>query len=394
MLVASTSRTDLSLALFLRFFHNKGAVAGTFTVVGLVALAIAIAFITNAVRRRRAKKFDREIADAAEEARKAPTDPDFFHPEDDFTSGYDGYSGGSRSVYTDHTHGTYSQQPLRPVESYGMSELNSGANDPYAVAGVGAGMAGMGAGAGMAAGNAGIGAAGLNRSRSTTAPYNAFAGPGAYPRSAPVQTENPFHDAPPMPANYPGTYGQGQPNSQAGLYEATGRGAAGASAAATGVNITRSSSRHQASLSRSGSRTLDYAADPYATTQYYPPQQQHPHAMSEPESPSLPMPGESDPYAGYATASPTRDVFAMSSSPEHEHDEEEDDEREMPRRAYENEHDIRASVGDEEDYGYGGGRRVLKVCFGSLSLSAHFLKHHLHRLRMSKPMSLKCALRT
>ena len=43
---------------FYRFFSNKGAVAGVFTVVGLVALALIIALATNVIRRRRAKKFD------------------------------------------------------------------------------------------------------------------------------------------------------------------------------------------------------------------------------------------------------------------------------------------------------------------------------------------------
>lgn len=328
-----------------------------FAVVGLVALVIAVAFITNAVRRRRAKKFDREIADAADEARKASADPSLFHQDEDFGGGYDTYSGGlarSRSVYTDHTHGTYSQQPLRPVESYGMSELNVAAGDPYAAAGVGGGMAGMGAALGGAAGNAGIGAAGLNRSRSTTAPYNAFAGPAGYPRPVPRETEDPFYDAPPMPTNFAAAYGQPPAHSQAGLFEATGLGAAGATAAATGVNLARGPSQHQANLSRSGSRTLDHAMDPYAATPYYPPQ---PPRSASP--PPMPFPGESDPYGGYATASPTHDTFVVSGSPEHEEGEEE--EEEPPYREYEHEHDVRDSMGDEADYGYGGGRRVLKV---------------------------------
>ena len=206
------------------FFHNKGAVAGVFTVVGLIALAIGIALVTNAVRRRRAKKFDREIDAAAEEARKAGANTDFFDGDDYNPAGYDNFSsslGRSRSVYTDGTHGTYSQQPLRAVESYGMTELHTG--DPYTAAGVGAAGAGAAAMA-DSAGNAGVGAAGLNRSRSTTAPYNAFAGPGAYPRPAPsTAPADPFYGAPPMPAGYPAAYSPPQ-NAQASLFEAAGLG--------------------------------------------------------------------------------------------------------------------------------------------------------------------------
>ncbi|KDQ24172.1 hypothetical protein PLEOSDRAFT_161848 [Pleurotus ostreatus PC15] len=52
------------------FFSNTGAVAGgrVFTVVGVAILAVVFALITNAVRKHRACKFDREIADAAAEA--------------------------------------------------------------------------------------------------------------------------------------------------------------------------------------------------------------------------------------------------------------------------------------------------------------------------------------
>lgn len=333
------------------FFHNKGAVAGVFTVVGIIALAIGIALVTNAVRRRRAKKFDREIDAAAEEARKAAANPDFFDGDDYNAAGYEDFNSNlarSRSVYTDGTHGTYSQQPLRPAESYGMSELHT--TDPYSAVGVGAG-AGAAAMA-ATAGNAGVGAAGLNRSRSSTAPYNAFAGPGAYPRPTQNTTEDPFYGSPQMPATYTSAYSPPQ-NNQASLFEATGLSGAGATAAATGVNLARGPSTHQRSTSRSGSTSLDHAADPYAQTQYYPPQP--PRAQSS-SPPHMPYPGDADPYAGYAAHSPTGDQFAVSSSPEHESDDEE-----APYRHFDDEHDLRASMGDEEDYGYGGGRRVLKV---------------------------------
>ncbi|EJD53995.1 hypothetical protein AURDEDRAFT_148747 [Auricularia subglabra TFB-10046 SS5] len=47
------------------FFANKGAVTGTFTVVGVIVAALALAFIMMAVRRRRAKQLDQEVAEAA-----------------------------------------------------------------------------------------------------------------------------------------------------------------------------------------------------------------------------------------------------------------------------------------------------------------------------------------
>lgn len=115
------------------FFHNKGAVAGVFTVVGLVALVLVVALATNAVRRRRAKKFDEEVAAAAAEASKTP-----HYPFDD---------------YDDDLSGSLSQPPLAPLggvggESYNMSEYPgpTGYGHSYntGVAAMGAGAAGVG----------------------------------------------------------------------------------------------------------------------------------------------------------------------------------------------------------------------------------------------------------
>lgn len=47
------------------FFANKGAVTGTFTVVGVIVAALALAFIMMAIRRRRTKRLDAEVAEAA-----------------------------------------------------------------------------------------------------------------------------------------------------------------------------------------------------------------------------------------------------------------------------------------------------------------------------------------
>jgi hypothetical protein len=42
-----------------------GAVAGVFTVVGLIVLAILVALLTNTIRPPLCQKFDREIVEAA-----------------------------------------------------------------------------------------------------------------------------------------------------------------------------------------------------------------------------------------------------------------------------------------------------------------------------------------
>ncbi|PSR70665.1 hypothetical protein PHLCEN_2v13470 [Hermanssonia centrifuga] len=340
------------------FFDNKGAVAGVFAVVGLIALVLLIALVTNAVRRRQAKKFDRDVAEAAAEAAaSARARPDF--DDDDFSY------GANRSVYTDVSHGTYSQQPLQHMESYNMTELPP--FDSYA----------------------GVGAANLNRSKSQTAPYNAFAGPGIRPGPSPPMPSppDPFYDSGvgmPMPNNtggYPGMYGQAQPyaDPQAGLLQAAGL--TGGAGIATGAVLARGPSHGpNSSLSRnksSGSRTLggisasDHQHETYAShyqpqPQGYPPQQYSPpQDQTYPLQNARPVSMTEDPYAGYTdepsphiSHSPRGEQFAVSSSPENESEGEEDGQY---RPYQDDEQHYRESLGDEEDYGYGGGRRVLKV---------------------------------
>ncbi len=50
------------------FFENKGAVIATFTVVGVAAIVFLAFLCSNLVRRRRARRFDQEVANAAAEA--------------------------------------------------------------------------------------------------------------------------------------------------------------------------------------------------------------------------------------------------------------------------------------------------------------------------------------
>ena len=98
------------------FFHNAGAVAGVFSVVGIIALVLIFILLTSFVRRRRARKFDREIDEAAAAAAAAQA-PDF--DDFDYTSGTGiGYGG----QYSETSHGTYNQPPLshdRPRNNLG-----------------------------------------------------------------------------------------------------------------------------------------------------------------------------------------------------------------------------------------------------------------------------------
>lgn len=339
------------------FFENKGAVAGVFTVVGLVALVLGIVFVTNAVRRRRARKFDQEIAEAAREAAHAGARPPDLDDDDDFAF-------GGRSVYTDGTHGAYAQAPLKHLETYNMSELPL-TSDP-----------------GYGAGHAGVGAAGLNRARSTNQPYNAFAGPpGAYqpaPPPAPVQGDV-YFEAPPMAnAGYPDAYQSRGPN--AGILDAAGLGG--------GAALARGPSQY---AQYGGARAMDGYGDSYAHAAY-PPQQPPPPPQPQWAAPQAavvqhfgeqqqqqqqqqhqpfdeqqhqysstqqrPVSGVGDAYGGYA------DTFVVAGEHEHEHEREhgsDEDEAYDVRGYAPYAHESRASVGDDEDYGYGGGRRVLKV---------------------------------
>ncbi|KAF7353953.1 hypothetical protein MVEN_01081700 [Mycena venus] len=68
----TASGTESNRAATKGFLQNKGAVAAVFTIVGLVAAGVLFALVTSAIRRRRAKRFDREIAEEAKRARPTP----------------------------------------------------------------------------------------------------------------------------------------------------------------------------------------------------------------------------------------------------------------------------------------------------------------------------------
>lgn len=156
------------------FLHNKGAVAGTFTAVGVIVAVLAVLLLTTCIRRRRAKKFDDDVAAAAAAAYR---DADgYWEREDNWTNAPSSTypsSAHPSSSYTDGTHGAYNERPLpvsqsnsyqnyndpgpnatgyggghpgangynTPGEAYGMNNLGGGGyHDPsYGAVGVGAG---------------------------------------------------------------------------------------------------------------------------------------------------------------------------------------------------------------------------------------------------------------
>ncbi|KAH7103958.1 hypothetical protein BKA62DRAFT_768336 [Auriculariales sp. MPI-PUGE-AT-0066] len=101
------------------FWSNKAAVGAVFGLVGLAGLVVLLALVTNAVRRSRARKYDRELSAAAS-------------------------SGPPAGGYRDDD----GEQPTYPFqnhkEDYDMHEFNNSYAHPYAVAGA--------SGAAMAAG--------------------------------------------------------------------------------------------------------------------------------------------------------------------------------------------------------------------------------------------------
>ena len=126
------------------FFDNTGAVAGTFSVVGLVGLGILIFIVTAIIRRRRAERFDKDVALAAAEAAATAHNPDF---DDEYGYGSTGHGVGGFG-YAD----TYHQDPVTYAptrEAYGVSGVGGTAYadpDNYSGTGGGPGAAGIGAG--------------------------------------------------------------------------------------------------------------------------------------------------------------------------------------------------------------------------------------------------------
>ncbi|KAH6907023.1 hypothetical protein BKA70DRAFT_1428534 [Coprinopsis sp. MPI-PUGE-AT-0042] len=246
------------------FFQNTGAVAGVFSVVGLIVLALIIAFIVNGIRRRKAKKFDREIEAAAREAAAAQPPVGFLDDddaEDRYNRGYSGGSGGAVSsgagggygAYSDvSSHGTYSQPPMHsgPVggasgEAYNMREIGSTSGGYMGGGGTGGG-GGVSPGevfdyaaTGGAAGAAGIGVARARSMKGANANYGQALQDGSTPYAA--------FSAPPVPSTSPGPNGRRytggyDPARGMDILEAAGM---GAHLTGAGAGLARGPSQYQ-----------------------------------------------------------------------------------------------------------------------------------------------------
>lgn len=175
------------------FFANTGAVAGVFTVVGLIGLAFLVLVILTIMRRRKAAQLDKEIAAAA-------ANNDFNNAA--FEDEYDHQGSSSHYPTSTGTHGAYGQAPIGQGgqwDPYNQASYDAGiaaAPGAYAMrdrrtstgTGTSAGMAGFGArgaAAGAAAGYAPYSDGSTTQDPSSinheASPYAAYAGG---PRSA------------------------------------------------------------------------------------------------------------------------------------------------------------------------------------------------------------------
>jgi len=133
------------------FFSNKAAVAGVFTIVGLIGVVILVFLLVNAIRRHRAKQFDNELFAATREAAAISANPNLLDDDDDdeakdrlkhngFGPAYGGGVGnGYGGAYSsDGSHGPYGP----PLEAFGMRDMVTHNSvpvgeiyDPYAAGG-------------------------------------------------------------------------------------------------------------------------------------------------------------------------------------------------------------------------------------------------------------------
>ncbi|KAL5511968.1 hypothetical protein ACEPAH_5187 [Sanghuangporus vaninii] len=337
------------------FFGNTGAVAGVFTVVGLVALIIVFVLATNVIRRRRAKKFDDEVAEAAAEANANPR-----YPFDDYDD--PAPSGGYGSYSDPDSHGTMSQVPLtHPAESYNMNEFNGGYGPSYGTtaSAVGAGAAGIGTLArrntntygDVSNGNGGYG--GNPNGAHPVVPYNAFAGPlGGMP-------------ADPYDPYTAGNLGiKRQPSRGAtDLLDAAG---IGATAAGAGAALNRGPSQNtDPSLDRQKSLATHRTLSPDNSNGSHSGKTQESYAAHyQPDF--RPDAHQYQPTTGGSTAPPPSAGDALPNPFARDGGSDEDaygvesyipavTGRQSPS------HDGRESIRDEEDYGRAAGR-TLKVC--------------------------------
>lgn len=301
--------------------------AGVFTVVGLLAFAFIFMIVTTAIRRRRAQKFDRDLAEAA------ATNPNY--PPIDDEGVYTGYSEGSN--------GAYSQPPMSySGENYNMADMA-----PYAGYGaIGGGVAGA-AVAGAAVnhrnrrdsrltegtqytqpGIAGFGAGNHVMEEGHQVPYGAFAGP--------TQGVDEYNTADPFMARGPSVRYRPQEDQGQDLIDAAGVGAAATGLArgpSHGANLQRNKSGATSNWSGgSGSRPPESYSAHYQPN-FNPDQHQ-------------PAQGAYDAYLGGDLSSNTH----ADASPEAGALENSSEEGLEPHHGISDGNEVRLSMQDDEDY--------------------------------------------
>ncbi|KAI0253870.1 hypothetical protein BJV78DRAFT_1189944 [Lactifluus subvellereus] len=326
------------------FFHNTGAVAGVFSVAGIISLILVFLLFTSFIRRRRARKFDREIDEAAAEAATAkPPDFDDF----DFTSSGTALGYGH---FSDTSHGTYSQPPLSHEQPH-----------PYP----GVGPAGPGA--------AGIGARGRSlRNGGQPDPFGALAHP--LEQYEMQDTRRSWH--------------QGNPRGGAGvlsydLVHAAGLAGGDPYAVTRGASTNSGFSHSQSGMSglarslSQGASILPTTAESYPMPtpapgypggQDTPPEKARYSALFTPGGgvSTMPPDGDEDVYGGYQDQQPagldSPQSPGLAGPRAHEGEDEGLGEKYTPGSyPHEQEEAARTSFADDEDYGYNSGQRVLRV---------------------------------
>jgi len=328
-----------------------------FSAVGVIALIVIFFLLTSLVRRRRARKLDREIEEAATAAAGAQV-PDF----DD----YDYTSGRGYGHYSETSHGTFNQPPLSHESHNNLGDVST--YEPYGGAG------------GAGAGAAGIGARGRSvRGGGMPDPYGALANPPEQYEM--YETRRSWHQGGPQGGPAIASYDILQAAGLAGSdpYAVTRRTSTGLpmlpGQLQPGNNgLNRSQSKGASAILPTTAETETYPTStpapgyPGGQDTPYPPEKARYSASYAPGGVTSTMPPdiEEDPYSGYndQPSASLDNPHSPGIGETHAREDELEDvvgqyqDSPFPR---EHEEPARASIADDEDYGYNSGRRMLRV---------------------------------
>jgi len=324
------------------------------SVAGVIGLVLLFFLFTSFIRRRRARKLDREIdeaaAAAAAAAARAPDFDDF-----DYTSG----TGTGYGPYSETSHGTFNQPPLSH-ETNNFGDIPA-SYEPYGMAG-------------QASGAAGIGARGRSvRGGPAQDPYGALANP-------PEQYEMYERRQ---------SWTQGIPRVGPGvasydLIQAAGMSDGDPYAVARATSQRLNHSQGNSGMSGPTRSQSQGASILPPTTENYPmptPAPGYPGGLDTPYPAekarysasyapgggvsTMPPDVNEEAYSGYqdqpsaSLDNPHSPGFAGPGAQYEEQDVVEEDE-DVPN-PHRNEDSARASLADDEDYGYNSGHRVLRI---------------------------------